>query len=166
MSFNANGYLPPGFHDWSLEQVDGKLVRGFPQSLTRPAIAEGYSRLIAELARVGLRVEQWLDGNFCTAEVNPPDLDLVSLVDKDTLDNLAPADQLAVAKLFLGPETKDEFRCDSYLCIVVPEGHAHYRQVQQIQAYWTNLWGHDRLGVPKGIVRVKAGLGALYPSGA
>lgn len=166
MSFNENGYLPPGFHDWPLEQVDDKLVRGFPQSLTRLEIAEGYSHLIAELARVGLRADQWLGGAFCTAEINPSELDLVSIMDKDALDNLAPEDQAAVQRLFLGPGSKGEFRCESFLCVVVPPGHPHYRQTQAIQAYWKGWFGFDRLGVAKGIVRVQAGLDALYPSGA
>jgi hypothetical protein len=129
-------------------------------------IASGYSRLIAELARVGLRVEQWLGGSFCSTAVNPAELDLVSLVDKDALDNLAPAHQAAVERLFLGPGSKGKFRCDSFLCVVVPPGHPHYSESQAAQAYWRKFWGFDHLGVAKGIVRVQAGLGALYPSGA
>jgi hypothetical protein len=166
MIFNENGYLPAGFLDWSLEDVDANLAQGFTGSQTRAAIAEGYSRLIAELARVGLRVEQWLGGAFCTAEPNPVDLDLVSLVDKDALDNLAPADQAAVERLFLGPGSKTEFLCDSYLCVILPPGHRNYEHSQAAQAHWRSLFGFDRLGFAKGIVRVQAGLGALYPSRA
>lgn len=166
MNFNESGYLPAGFLDWSLEDVDANLVRGFTGSQTRATIAEGYSRLIAELARLGLRVEQWLHGSFCTAEANPAELDLVSLVDKDALDNLAPAEQVAVQRLFLGPDSKSEFLCDSYLCVIVPEDHPHYPQSQKTQDYWRRWCGFDRWGFPKGIVRVKVGLEALYPSGA
>ena len=80
--FNSAGNLREGIHDWSLAEFDRLLVIGFANSITRPRIASGYSELVAVVANHGLTVEQWLDGSFCTAKVDPGDLDMVTIVDQ------------------------------------------------------------------------------------
>ncbi|PKB72699.1 MAG: hypothetical protein BZY75_05590 [SAR202 cluster bacterium Io17-Chloro-G7] len=120
---NAEGKLSEGMRDWSLAEFDSKLVQGFSDSVTRPLIATGYSELVRAIADHGLTVQQWLDGSFCIAKADPGDLDLVTILDKDTVDSLPPRNHISLVELFDEPVTKTKYQCDSYVAIRVPESH-------------------------------------------
>src|SRR6266704_2895529 len=47
--FDEHGNLSAGFTDWTIPQVQERLVDAFPSSHSRPAIIAGYARLRAEM---------------------------------------------------------------------------------------------------------------------
>lgn len=150
----ANGYIKPGFHNLSIDQIETHLVRQFPTSKTRRTIFAGYLRLIELLLKHNIEIEQWLDGSFCSNKVNPGDIDILSIINKDTLDNLPEEIKDEITELFLGPGSKNSYCCDSYLLPKVPENHPHYPQYLILKSQWMGLFGFDRQENPKGIIRI------------
>jgi hypothetical protein len=151
--FNSLGYLAPGFHDWTYDEIKKNLVDSFPNSSRREIIFHGYSKLRNDIIQLVDTVEQWLDGSYVTNKINPGDIDLVSLIDKDKVDCLAPDKQDQLKKLFAGPDTKLTHHCDSYFVPKVPDNHPHKSSIDEALAYWENWFGTDRNGLPKGKVR-------------
>jgi len=150
----SNGYLEPGFQDMSITEIEELLVKCFPTSTTRPEIFSGYLNLLNVILGLRLHLQQWINGSFCTNKTDPGDMDLLTLFNKDILDNM-PADcQQIVLPLFQGPGSKPHFCCDSYLLIVLPENHPDYEKYLVIRRYWMGWFGFDRQEIPKGIIRI------------
>jgi len=49
---DETSFLPPGLHDWTMEEAEERLVHAFPESRTRPRIWDGYRRLQRELLAI------------------------------------------------------------------------------------------------------------------
>ena len=154
MSFQANGYLPPGFHDWSLQEFEMCLVAAFPSSISRTDIAKGYEQLRTILTTILASSEHWLDGSFCTTKVDPNDLDLLITANSHQIDLLSDSEQKVLSSLVNGPQTKTAFRCDSYFCPTVPDNDPHAAFWSSRKAYWLKQFGFDRSGTAKGMVRL------------
>lgn len=152
--FDSNGYLPPGFQDWTLSQVKCLLVEEFTESRTRKDIFDGYIELVKVLTVFNITVEQWLDGSFGTCKKDPNDLDMLTLLDKDFIDNLPDDVKQVLSSIFSGPDTKAKYKCDSYCIPSVPKSHPHYSECLTMKKYWMGQFGFDRNDVPKGIIRV------------
>ena len=155
-NIKVSGYLAPGFHDCTVADINEGLVAPFTDSTTRKKIFDGYVTLVELLKGVQITAEQWLDGSFCTDKVDPGDLDMVSLIDKDTLDNLSPQMQQSIEPIFLGKNTKQQYCCDSYLLVTLPPTHPDYNKYIAMRKYWLGQFGFDRNDVPKGILRINA----------
>ncbi len=100
-SFRGDGFLPPGSvfadvdgdpiylgHDTTADEIESRLVGGFPQSLTRPA-------LFRELAHLRRLAMQYLDcilliisGDFVTSRNDPESILVVLDVPGGELENL------------------------------------------------------------------------------
>jgi hypothetical protein len=153
--FDEHGNLPAGFADWTLEDVRERLVDAFPTSQSRPVILAGYLRLRSEMQTLATAdAQHWIDGSFSTAKPEPGDLDLLTVIDKDHVDSLEPAQQQALAELVAGPNTKATHHCDSYFLPSVPESHPMFATLRAQRKYWMGEFGFDREDRPKGIVRV------------
>ena len=151
--FNSLGYLTPGFHDWTHDEIKKNLVDSFQNSAGRETIFRGYLQLVIEITQLVDTAEQWLDGSYVTNKINPGDIDLVSIIDKDKVDCLDPDKQEQLMKLLAGPDTKITHHCDSYFVPKVPDNHPHKDSIDKALAYWENWFGTDRNGLPKGKVR-------------
>ncbi len=68
--FDANGNLPPGEYDVSLEQIK----RRFVWNGARRRLFNGLSRALEALASAGVK-RVWIDGSFTTAKEEPNDID-------------------------------------------------------------------------------------------
>lgn len=152
--FDEHGYLPAGFNQWILEDVGKYLVNDFPESNTRKDIFSGYLHMLKLLEPFAVNIEQWLDGSFCTTKLNPNDLDLLTIMDKETIDNLPHEKQTILLSLFQGPENKYNFKCDSYFLPSVPPDHPDYHKFLANRSYWKGQFGFDREDIPKGIVQI------------
>lgn len=152
--FDANGNLPPGFHDWSLDEIKEKLVDRFSPSSNRNGLFTGYLHLRTDMLSMSLEFEQWLDGSFCTQKENPGDIDMLSLIPIDKLQKLNPAEQAFLMSCVDGPGSKPKYCCDSYyLPTDVPTSDPQYEYYRQLYKYWYGEFGIDRMNRPKGIVR-------------
>lgn len=152
LKFNGSGYLDPGFHNASLEDIEKHLVSAFPSSTTRQAIMDGYKRHRSDLTAMGLAVEQFIDGSFVSTKNDPGDVDLVCLIDLDVVDALDPAVRPQFEALVSGQVTKGTHSCDSYFCPTVPDTHPLYSKLRAQRKYWMGEFGFDRVDTPKGIV--------------
>jgi hypothetical protein len=75
-ALNANGLLPPGVHDCTLQEL--RLRFGiFQSSDRRPGLFARLKQLVAELRRSELFSAVIVDGSFVTAKVAPEDIDLI-----------------------------------------------------------------------------------------
>ncbi len=68
--FMSNGYLPPGVHSASWDEVESRLGG----TTRRDALLQGLLRAAANLRVAGARV-LWLDGSFVTDKEEPEDWD-------------------------------------------------------------------------------------------
>ena len=156
MPFNSNGVLPPGFHDWELEEIEENLVVNFSKSKTRSRIFSGYTKLLKKLKSFKLEAEQWLDGSFSTTKVNPGDLDMLTIIEANQLNKIDPSKGAELKTLFDGPNTKKDYLCDSYILAKRDKSDPNYEYYRKMHKYWYGEFSLDRSFSPKGIVRVKS----------
>jgi hypothetical protein len=77
--FTPDGFLPPGVHDASVEEIRSRFGT-FQGSDRRPRLVEKLEQLLAEARQTGLVVAVIVDGSFVTATPKPDDIDLILLV--------------------------------------------------------------------------------------
>jgi hypothetical protein len=89
---NADGYLPEGIHDCSLEEL-GKEFGVFRSNDTRPLLYRQLEEFITALRAIGAHCSIIIDGSFVTSALRPNDIDIiVALPDNwDIQADLAPA---------------------------------------------------------------------------
>jgi hypothetical protein len=160
MKFNNHGYLEAGIHPATVEEIEEHLVKAFPTSTTRAEIATGYKQHRAELEKLGIQVEQLLDGSFISTKNDPSDVDMVCFADAASIDALPPHQQLALRLLVISSFSKPTYRCDAYFCPSVPVGHPDYETCRTSKKYWLGEFGYDRHEVPKGILQLFIPMGA------
>jgi hypothetical protein len=102
------GCLPadPALQEATLDEVRAAFVEGFPTSETRPAIWGAYEEhtsawkpLLGQVPR-----EQWLDGSFVTAKLDPGDLDLAVFAPLAELLGLSAEQRRQVERMFGGAQ--------------------------------------------------------------
>ena len=162
---NAHGYLPAGFHSMTLEEIKSAFVDGFPDSMTRPQIFDGYQQFCTFLHNCGVvTYTHLLDGSFITSKENPNDIDCVTFVDDAMLNSLTPDQQQAIWSCTQPGFVKSTFGCDNYFCKVYPDGDMrNHNQGEGVQGmmYWRGVFGFDRNNVPKGMIVRKVDKGVL-----
>lgn len=170
MTFNAYGYLEPGLHPMSPEEMKTAFVTGFPHSSTRPLIMEGYLRHYQALKHVVDGFQQFVDGSFVSNKNDPGDVDIVCFIDADTVDNLSVDDQLKLKALVAGKATKAIYHCDAYFALSCAPSHPAFSEARSVRKYWMGEFGFDRQETPKGIVLIEEMKSAkpeeLQPDGA
>ena len=77
--FNANGMLPTGVHDATLEEIR-KSFGSFQRSDQRPRLFNRLEELLAAMKRSGLFEALLVDGSFVTAKSAPNDIDLIAVL--------------------------------------------------------------------------------------
>lgn len=151
--FQADGNLPPGFHDWSTKEIEANLVKDFENTKTRRLLFMGFIALRNQMRLLLRDAEQWLDGSYVTDKIDPADVDIVTIADKTDFDSLSLEDQLRLQGLVSGKTTRNEVMCDSYFVPRVPRCHPHHLELERLRIWWREFFGHDRQGRSKGIVR-------------
>lgn len=92
-NFNESGYLPPGLHLATLEEVERRFGR---ESEIRRMQAESLQWLVDLARRAGVK-RLILNGSFVTDTMEPNDIDCVALIDTEP-----PRDVEALAELKAG----------------------------------------------------------------
>jgi hypothetical protein len=78
----ADGLLPPGTHDCSLDEIKRTFGR-FRDSDRRPRLTAKLAEYVGELTRADLADEVIVDGSYVTGIAEPNDIDLVIGLAKD-----------------------------------------------------------------------------------
>lgn len=151
--FNADGYLPAGIHDMTLQQIETELVLPFSTSITRSLIFEGYRRHHRELEATGISIDQFVDGSFVTNKNNPGDVDLVCFYLANDVEALSDTKKGVLHALLGGRATRATRFCDAYSCSMVPESDPLFARTRARRKYWLGEFGFDRNDKAKGIVR-------------
>jgi len=153
VKFNSDGYLDPGLHNATQDDIEEHLVKPFTASVTRKPIFEGFVRHCSDVSAFGVDVEELLDGSYISNKNDPGDIDLVGFADLYAIDALPPADQVKFRELFRGQLTKATHSCDAYFCPTVASSDPLYAKLRPQRKYWMGEFGFDRVDTPKGLIR-------------
>ncbi len=127
--FNDHGYLPPGIHLATLDEIAARF--GTESELRR--VQMDSLRWMIELAwQAGVR-RIVLNGSFVTDRYEPNDVDCVMLIDDDYPREMAANEELLEGLPFLTIEL------------------AYSKQFAE---FTREFFGTDREGVPKGLIEV------------
>jgi hypothetical protein len=141
---NANGFLPPGIHDTTLDEVRERFGT-FQGSDRRGQLIVRLQQLIAALRLSKQFIAVIVDGSFVTAKPKPEDIDLVIVLhhDHDWRGDLGPSEYALVNR----PALRRNFGFDALLAA---EGGADYER-------YIEFFGRvrDDASVRKGIVRIR-----------
>lgn len=98
---------------------------------------------MSELATLGITGELWLDGSFVCEKNDPDDIDLVVVIDPESIAHLTPLQEVVVARTFDHSSARAMFNCDVY-CVSSSDAVG--------VSYWRGWFGFKRDGkTPKGI---------------
>lgn len=111
--FDDRGYLPPGVHPASLEELDERFGR---QSEVRRAQVESLRWLVGLVERAGAR-RLIVNGSFVTDVLEPNDVDCVVLLAEDYPRDSRAADELVAGLPFIDLELVE----DAEFAILVEE---------------------------------------------
>lgn len=154
-SFNGHGVLPPGRYNASPQEVEHRFVDTFPNSATRRDIFRGWrSRREALTALIALECE-WIDGSFVTSKSDAADIDVATFIRYEDLVALGVPQRQQVQDLTSGARPMLMYGCDSYLVVVLSEGHPQHGNYLAQRGYWDRWWGKHSAPSGKGYIEVR-----------
>ena len=128
--FDDRGYLPPGVHAASLEEVEARFGR---ESELRRVQMESV-RWLADIARRAGVVRLVLNGSFVTDAYEPNDVDCV---------------------LLLGPDASRDHTAEAELIAGLPFLQIDLVEQRDFDIMVEVVFASDRAAVPKGMIEVK-----------
>ncbi|MDB5090215.1 MAG: hypothetical protein JWR09_4209 [Mucilaginibacter sp.] len=141
LKFNPNGLLIP---DTNIKSDVNELEDVFVKDINTSKRIELfnnyaiYSRSLKELCN-NSNLIQWIDGSFVTQKSEPNDIDIVTFIDFEIVDELN--DKLINYKC---PASKNLFGVDAYLVKLYPKDHKYYPICQADWAYWMDHFNKTR----------------------
>ena len=150
--------LADGFHEGTLEKVQGLCVDALPFSASRVRLMAGLRAMVDLLTTDGIRGNLWIDGSFLTTKLEPNDVDVVLEVSEAMIAS-ATHFQKNRLKWFGSKQPADrnhklrDYTCDCYVFSDDP-GSTRMRH------YWKGQFGCDRSNNPKGIFVLQINGGA------
>ena len=137
-ALDKNGFLPPGVHDCTLEEIKLEEIKGrfgaFQQSDRRPQLFARLGAFLSEAKACGLVISLVVDGSFVTAKPEPNDIDLIVVVAPGhSFDaDLSPGEYAILSKrrvhrrhgfdLLVAGEDSEEYRRYAAECLRVAQG--------------------------------------------
>lgn len=100
---------------------------------------------------------QWLGGSFTTNKEFPNDIDVVNIINFDSLNENDISAHIVSNSLTRRFNSKQQFNVDSYIIVHCEEDEVEYGIYKGWIDYWTNLWSHDRNDNPRGFVEIDQG---------
>ncbi len=160
--------LPSGVHDTDLAELKEKLVDVFKDSETRETIYDGFVRLLIKCSEVGIEQEHLVDGSYVTSKKSPEDIDMVTFLNADDLNQLEQGHRHFLSTVLNGKEeTKKNYHTHSFIEVLYPENHPLYEICRERVSDWFKFWGGTRglkdshgkelsqeITHPKGILRL------------
>lgn len=135
--------LPAGFHRFALDDLSKTFVLPFASSQRRPMLLDGLRKFVSELATLGITGELWFDGSFVCEKNDPDDIDVVVVIDTESIAHFTPEQEAVAERTFDNPAARAMFGCDVY-CVLSSDAVG--------VSYWRGWFGFKRDGkTPKGI---------------
>jgi hypothetical protein len=116
---------------------------------------QGLKTFVQRLEEDGVKGELWIDGSFLTEKIDPKDVDVLLRYD-GVAYNTGPAAAHKRVDWVIANQ-KETLKCDSYILMEYPEGHALHTEGKWWYAYWHHKYGFSREGDPKAIVVLELG---------
>lgn len=168
LSLQSNGYLPPGIHQMSLEDFEDFFTQQIPDQNTRQLLFSGYKRMCSAMQAFSINnYRQWIGGSFTTSKTHPHDIDVVTFISMEELNNLPANIQnlllenpKLIVSAFTGIYAKKKYFCDSYIIYIPPASNPLYNEYINQMMYWRGVWGFDRSHTPRGWIEITFGRGA------
>lgn len=144
--FNERGVLPDGIYPCDADAFEERFVAEFSTSEAREEHCDGFKKLRSEIIqKVLLPVTQWVDGSFVTNKENPGDIDVVTFVDYDRLNELSADKQELLLMLANSEErTKPEYSCHTFIVPSCGESHDYFSEFEKWRSYWRKWFGKTR----------------------
>jgi hypothetical protein len=140
LQLNQRGLLtPPTNILSSLPEVESTFA-GKTTSDNRRLLFQKYIRYSSALQNVsGSTYMQWINGSFCTAKREPGDIDLVSFIPHEILEN-----KEHLFRRFSYTSSEDIFGVDAYIIKVYPEGHRYHQHYIADKLYWLSQFSKTK----------------------
>ncbi|RMG72453.1 MAG: hypothetical protein D6722_05395 [Bacteroidetes bacterium] len=156
-SFDIHGYLKPyGKVITDLDSCSAGFVEPFEPDSTRHQLFQGYVSYNEDLKQLlgSIRYAQWIDGSFISTKVNPADIDLVSFIDHQIVDQ----HETDLAR-FIAQTGKETYGVDAYIVRMYPEEHPYYIRTQSDLVYWEHWFSQSmknrrKRRFPKGFLEI------------
>ncbi len=155
-SFNKAGLLVPDSKIiTSKELFELEFVSNI-QSLKRKELFDSLVSYNNELKKsCNLEVlNQWIDGSFVTKKINPGDIDVVTFLDFQIIE-----EHEKKLNDFKYPSSENLFGIDGYIVAVYPEDHENYFLSLSDSAYWHDKFTKSRrvrgIRQTKGFLEIK-----------
>jgi hypothetical protein len=157
----STGLLPLGRHVSTADEVEAMFVSGdaFSESVTRHQIWSDWNDALTLLQSAVTVHAVWIGGSFTTSKVDPGDIDVLYIVNANTVRGLQGEQEKKIVTIFNTPgQVKSEFdlNVDTYLlfweCVPfpLPPGMNGFQdQYYRARGYWDDWWQRVQQG-PKG----------------
>jgi hypothetical protein len=146
----SDGFLPPGKHRASVNDVREHFVDAFPTSETRGHVFELWRRQTAAVIEIMPIITHWIGGSFTTAKVNPADIDIVMLLNGIDFDALSGGEREKLLNAWrtpgsaIDPSYPRPNDYDRYLVFMYPANHRFESLSEHIARFWERRWGCTR----------------------
>lgn len=141
--------FPAGFHDILESSLEKLFVEPFGSgNERRAALCGGLRAWLGELKGTGVRAEVWVDGSFVTFKPYPNDVDIVCVIDRDSVYKLDYSMRSRLAGLFYIPAIKLGYGCHTFYFLGGDADNFNR---------WAKRFGCGRDGMPKGIPKILVG---------
>lgn len=141
-SFDIRGNLLPAERIvLPFETFKNTFVDSFEPESMRYIIFERYCRFVNDFTEsVSNKFTHWINGSFVSNQVNPKDIDFVTLIDFDAYDE----HQTLIEQRFRLQGAREVYGVDAYTIRVYPELHSKYLHTSMDFAYWNNWFGKTK----------------------
>lgn len=141
LTFNHSGLLVPDNKiNSTVQELENEFVLNI-QSVKRKEIFDAYVKYNEDFKKLCNLEElpQWINGSFVTKKKNPGDIDLVTFLDYETIQQLG-------SKLddFKFPNSEIIYGVDAYIIEVYPKNHKCRIRYISDKAYWLDRFTKTR----------------------
>jgi hypothetical protein len=143
--FDEDGYLPPGRHPATADEMKAALVDAFEEADQRAMLFEAWTAHKDSLDYLLPVEHHWVGGSFVSTKPEPGDVDTVAFFDGTAFDALPLPARRLISYMCQGHGAQPWWGCDSFMVAIYPEDHPNHEvATAQPIAYWNNVWGHTR----------------------
>lgn len=150
--FNKNGYLPEGIFNMTFKELKMNFSEG--KSSKRKEIMNEYKKHLTELKNTSYFIDHWIDGSYISAKINPNDIDTLTEFDGFEIDK--NKDRETIDNLIKFSKENTNYLCHSLKVYYYPpyDEFNYKKYINTKIRILINLFGHDRNGIPKGIIHL------------
>jgi hypothetical protein len=146
----------PKFHDGTMKDIRGRFVDATPDKTRRNELFVAYQLHVDSWSAIigDAPAEDWIDGSFITTKEFPGDIDVVTWIAAESLEQLQPQQRDKLLALFPGTPGGP---VHAFAHAVLPDGHPRKGLELRLRLSWIKCFGQGRDGILKGIVRRRGG---------